>query len=146
MSEFHPEKPEKRPENEVLLMSAVAEASSLLRQAAEPRPGGELVKATIARVARYVSRHLPQPMSPGRAEDIWRQEARMIRAEEMDAIRAAADARRLREARDEFRELNARIAQIEATLLLSHPDADGAEDDALRAMARGPHRPMGGRR
>jgi len=76
-------------------MSGVAEAAMLMQTIAgyPQRP----VKAAIARAALRVSNFLAPPMSYGRAEDIWRQEARLIRSEEMDAIRAAAAERRRKE-------------------------------------------------
>lgn len=128
---------------QVVFMSAVAEAAHLLKLAAEPRPVGDTVKQAINRAARRVSRFLREPMHAGRAEDIWRARARLIRAEEMDALRKAAQQDRLaQEARNEFAELTARIARLEALALLQRPDLDSAEADALRAMARGQDRPM----
>lgn len=74
-------------------MSAVAEASTLLQMiAGQPeRP----VKAAIGRAVARLTPYLP--MSFTRAEDIWYGEARLIRAEEIDAIREAAEARRRKE-------------------------------------------------
>ena len=57
------------------------------------------VKAAIGRAAAFVSRFLAEPMTDGRAEDIWRLAARRIDAEEMEAIRLAdAERQRLKEA------------------------------------------------
>ncbi len=117
-------------------MSAVAEASTLLRDIAEPRPVGDSVKLAIGRSARRVSLFLPQPMAFGRAEDIWRREARAIRAEEMDAIRKAAKADRLaQEAKNEFTELKARIARLEAALRIQDEDFHSPSLDALGRVA-----------
>lgn len=79
-------------ENSERPMSGVSEASMLLQTVAgyPEKP----IKAAIARAALRVSNFLKPPMSYGRAEDIWRQEARLIRSEEMDAIRSAAAERR----------------------------------------------------
>lgn len=124
MSEFHPGNPEKRTEkSEPESMSGVAEASMLLRQIAEPRPIGDTVKAAITRATRRVSRFARAPVSPGRIEDLWRQEARRVSAEEMDAIRAAAasDRKLAREANNALAEIDARIARLEA-LLIQDPD------------------------
>jgi hypothetical protein len=107
---------------EVFLMSAVAEAACLLRQLAEPRPVGDTIKAAINRAARRVR------LSPGRTEDIWRQEARAVRAEEMDAIRRAVT----EEARSEYKRLVNRIASIEATLREGDQDFHCFDRDALR--------------
>lgn len=68
-------------------MSAVAEASMLLGELAEPHPPSR--KALFSRMTKLVRRYAGYDLSPGRAEDIWRQEARRVDAEEMDAIRAA---------------------------------------------------------
>lgn len=74
-------------------MSAVAEASALLQIiAGDPdRPVNAAIGRVVLRVARYL------PMSFGRLEDIWYQEARLIRAEEIDALREAAEERRRKE-------------------------------------------------
>lgn len=127
----------KSTENEVFLMSAVAEASVLLRKVAEPCPAGDSVKAAINRAARRVARFIPPHWAArwhyGRAEDIWRQEARGVWAEEMDAIRRAADARVAAEARDEHAALMARIARLETAMGLSDAEFAGPQIDALRA-------------
>src|SRR4051812_33292346 len=92
-------------------MSAVAEASILLRRIAEPRRADDSIKTLIVRAARRVSKFFP--ISPSRAEDIWRREARLIRAEEMDAIRKAADAARIvSEAKHERSKLEDRISRL----------------------------------
>lgn len=84
----------KSPNKEVFLMSAVAEAATLLRSVAEPCPAGDSVKSAINRAAKRVAKFIPPHWSSrwlvGRAEDIWRQEARGVWAEEMDAIRCVA--------------------------------------------------------
>jgi hypothetical protein len=142
MSEFHTLRSTKRTARKEAVMSIAAEASSLLRRVAEPRPVGDSVKAAISRAARRVSRFMAHPMTHGRAEDIWRQEARIIRAEEMDAIRkAAADTRLLAEGRDALAQIDARIARLEA-LLLQDEDFHGPQVAAHRAALRGPDRPL----
>ncbi|GJD51106.1 hypothetical protein OPKNFCMD_3857 [Methylobacterium crusticola] len=94
MSEFFSEiseKPSERSEHppETRRMTTLEEAAFLIKDVAEPRPAGDSVKAAIDRAARRVSAFLQEPMRYGRAEDIWRREARRISAEEMDALRAA---------------------------------------------------------
>lgn len=131
--------------SEVVSMSAVAEASALLRQIAEPRPVGDSVKAAITRAARRVSAHVPKHWNRwhvGRAEDIWHQQARGVWAEELDAIRAAADARAAQEARNEFREITNRIARLEAAMGVSDPEFGGPHLDALRSSVGGLDRPV----
>lgn len=134
MSEFRPEKSENPPERTVLLMSAVCEASDLMRLLAEPCLPGDSVKAAINRAAKRASRFLLKPMSFGRAEDIWRKEARAIRSEEMDALRRAS--KREQETRDEALALEARLARIEAALVAIDPDFHRDAIDALRRAAR----------
>lgn len=95
-------------------MSAVAEAASLLRQVAEPRPVGDTVKAAINRAARRVA------IRPSRVEDIWREEAKAIRAEEMDAIRRAAAGRK---AEEDARDTEAALAGLRA-LYRAYAEAD----------------------
>lgn len=71
-------------------MSVCTEAYDLVHEiAGEPaRPIKTALDRAKARIAPYLE------MSLSRVENIWRREARLIRAEEMDALRAAAAARR----------------------------------------------------
>lgn len=134
MQENRSEKSEKPTEFAVPTMSAVCEASDLLRAISEPCPPGDSVKAAINRAARRVSKFMAQPMRPGRAEDIWRKEARSIRSEEMDALRAAA--RREKAILDEAMDLEARLARIEAALSSINPLFDSEVLDEIRRAAR----------
>ncbi|WP_238297510.1 hypothetical protein [Methylobacterium soli] len=93
--------------------SMLSLASSMLREIAEPRPVGDTIKLAIARAARAVSSHLPEPMSYARAENLWRGEARRIDAAEMDAIRAA-HAARAKSLRQEIQQAQALVDQLEA--------------------------------
>lgn len=122
----------KYPEFSETSMSAVAEASVLLRRIAEPRMADDSVKTLIVRAARKVSRFFP--LTPSRAEDIWRREARLIRAEEMDAIRKAAEDRIVGEVKRERSELETRLARLEA-LLLQDEEFHSPEVAALRQLA-----------
>jgi hypothetical protein len=143
LSEFVTKKPEiltERAGREP--MSSVAEASFLLRRVAEPRPVGDTVKTAIIRAARRVSRYMLQPMAPGRAEDIWRREARAIRVEEMDAIRKAAAAdREVQEAKHVLADIDARIARLEA-LLVSDADFHGEQVAQARKALGGADRAL----
>jgi diadenosine tetraphosphate (Ap4A) HIT family hydrolase len=130
---------------EIIDMTAVAEAAKLLREVAAPVPAGDSVKAAIGRAASRVGKHIAPHFAPrwhaGRAEDIWRGEARGVWAEEMDAIRRAADAKSAEEARSELAELDARLARLEA-LLVQDEDFNRPQVDAWRASSRGPDRPV----
>lgn len=146
MSEKRPYKLEHRSNSaEIISMTAVAEAGRLLREVAEPVPAGDSVKAAIGRAARRVEKHIPAHFASrwhaGRAEDIWRGEARGVWAEEMDAIRMAADAQAAEEARSELAELDARLARLEA-LLVQDEEFHRPQVDAVRSMARRPDRPV----
>lgn len=94
-------------------MSSVAEASTLIRRAAEPRPVGDSVKAAIRRAARRIG------LSFTRAKDIWYGDARRIDAHEMDALRNLA----------------ARYARIAETLRHQDEDFYGTQADALEYFA-----------
>lgn len=96
MSEKPPELSEKPSESseasgEGRRMTTLDRAALLLQEIAEPRPIGDSVKAAITRAAKAVNAFLSdrEKLSYGRAEDIWRREARRIDAHELDAIRAA---------------------------------------------------------
>jgi hypothetical protein len=110
----HTERSEKRSEGRRLM--PIATASRLLHEIAEPRPVGDTVKAAITRAARAVSEVMSATtggtLSYGRAEDIWRCEARRIDAAEMDAIRAAHE-RRNRTLRAELQEASALADRLE---------------------------------
>ncbi|WP_018261337.1 hypothetical protein [Methylobacterium sp. WSM2598] len=140
MSEFFSENSEKDSErserpSEGRRMTTIDEASALLRDLAEPRPAGDSVKAAIDRAARRASAFLQEPMRYGRAEDIWRREARRIGAEEMDAIRAA-HTKRQREMADHGQTFAAVAESLER--LAARCDAAGGrvDPDQLRRAAR----------
>jgi len=124
-------------------VSDVSEAAFLLRRIAEPRPVGDSVKSAINRAAHRVS------LPPGRVEDLWYGEARMVRSREMDAIRAVDQTRQAKEARgrEQAVDLRAfyaaiieRLRQIDADFH-SHDvaallDAIGALGDVGRSVAK----------
>lgn len=124
---------EKRSEG--LRMTPIAQASRMMRDLAEPRPVGDTVKAAITRAARAVSAVLQEPMKYGRAEDIWRQEARRIDAAEMDAIRAAHE-RRHRSLREELRQAAALADRLERLAAEASPTGNPAASDEISATAR----------
>lgn len=99
--------------SERLEMSSVAEASVLIRKAAEPRPIGDSVKSAIRRAAHRLG------LSFTRAKTIWYGEARRIDAHEMDALRGLAE----------------RYANIAATLRHQDEDFYRTQADALEYFA-----------
>ena len=94
-------------------MSPSVEAAALMRQIAEPAPVGAHIETLIRDVGRKVG------VKFSRAKALWYREARIVRAEEMDAIRAAA-ARKQGEAEREvarkYGEIVERIARLESRL------------------------------
>lgn len=130
MSENHTEFSVNPTERKVHVMTAVAEASQHLQAIAKlGMSPGESVKSAINRAAKIVNdvgvgrKIIRDRIRTSRVEDMWRQHARRIDAEEMDAIRAAramleaAKHEKIEnDARSEFAELNARIAALEAAL------------------------------
>lgn len=102
----------------ISFVSAVAEAAFRLRRIAEPRPVGDRVKAAIDRAAKRVG--LPIQ----RVEHLWYGEARLVKSEEMDAIRRADEARLAKEnnAREQAAELGALFAGVAERLRTTDPD------------------------
>lgn len=132
----HPEHSEKRTEGR--RMTPGAQAARMLREIAEPRPVGDTVKAAITRAARAVSAAMNSTggaLSYGRAEDIWRGEARRIDAAEMDAIRDAYE-RRNRSLREELREARQLADRLERLALRAVPLTDPGVDAEIRDAAR----------
>lgn len=128
------EKPVRISENErVVFMNPSAEASHLIRYAAEPRPVGDSVKAAITRAARRVG------LGYERAKSLWYAEARRVDASEMDRLRAVAAERAAKQeeaAVHAHRQLVERISAIEARLAAIDPGFYGDAVAALR-VARG---------
>ena len=99
-------------------------------------------KLAVNKAARLVNSLLDHPIQPSRIYKIWRRDA-MAKAHELDALRAAAGI--AKEAKDEYRELNARIAKLEAAFRLSDSEFHGSQADALRQATGGSHSAVGGR-
>lgn len=113
-------------------MSALAEASALVRDVAEPRPVGDSVKAAIVRAARRLG------FTFTRTKDIWYGDARRIDSGEMDALRRAKAERRQSEARGEARAAVGRLLALREMLARRDPhfhrEDIAALERALRAM------------
>ena len=119
--------------------AALDEGTSLLTQIAGERRD----KLSVNKAARAINSLLERPIPAGRVYKIWRQEA-TPKAHELDALRAAAGI--AREARNEYRELTARIARLEAALRVQDAEFSGPQADALRQATGGPHSPLGSQR
>lgn len=124
MSDVFTEKSEKFTEGS--RMSSVAEASWLLDELAAPMPPSR--KEAFNRMAERVSRYTRFPLSPGRAEDLWRREARVVRAEEMDALRIAKRRHEEAKAREQAIRLAAVYAGIAARLRQTDENFHRIED------------------
>jgi hypothetical protein len=111
-------------------MSDVAFASELIKDVV-PAKGGATISARILATARNLGWRY------NRARDVWYEQARRIDAREMDQLRAAREARKLREASDEYKELRARIARIEAALIAQDENFYRPHVDALEQSLRG---------
>ncbi|MFC6792720.1 hypothetical protein ACFQE0_26070 [Methylobacterium komagatae] len=135
MSETRTEHSEKSSEGFRLMPTDVA--SRLLHEIAEPRPVGDTVKAAITRAANAMNQFLPKErrVSYGRAEDIWRREARRIDAAEMDAIRSAHEHRN-RTLREELRAAAALADRLERLAAQAIPSTDLAALDEVVSTAR----------
>jgi hypothetical protein len=119
------------------VMSAMAEASGLLRQIAGPGEPGELKKVAFARALRKLR---GASWTYNRVRDLWRQEPRArVSAEELNELRHAAGAREKAE-RDELAiRVEALEQQLRALASRIPQDADfyGAQADLLRSAVRG---------
>ncbi len=104
-----------------------------LHELAEPRPGGDKTKRAIERAAKRAG------LSYWRAFDIWYGKARRIEPYEADAIAEALDKKNREAARNELRDLQLRIARLEARLTQTDPDFHRASIDVLRSQ-NGPRR------
>lgn len=125
------------------MRSSATDAAALLRLIARNSTTDFVsVKAAINLAHRSLSKRLPG-LKVSRIEDIWRGEARMIRAEEMDAIRAEADAAIEREAQHAYRQVREDIRRLEAHVLAIE-NAIGTRDQPSFACAGHPHSALAG--
>ncbi|WP_371346494.1 hypothetical protein [Ancylobacter sp. IITR112] len=89
-------------------MSSACEAHDLIGQIAGAQALGSPIKTALSIVARRTG------LTERRVRGIWHREARAIRAEELDALRRAAEAQKKAEFDAEISELRARLARLEA--------------------------------
>jgi hypothetical protein len=105
--------------------------SNALKELAEPRPSGDLVKRAIERSARLVG------VSYTRAFDIWYGKARRIDATEAQKISEALEAKREEEARNEIHDLRTRLLKMEARIAAETADRRSASSHMARPEASG---------
>lgn len=88
-----------------------------LKELADPRPVGDLVKAAIGRAARITG------LSYTRAFDVWYGKARRIDAHEAARIEQAVQSKREEEARNEIHDLRTRLLKMESRLASQGTDS-----------------------
>ncbi|SDQ98994.1 hypothetical protein SAMN05519103_00325 [Rhizobiales bacterium GAS113] len=124
-------------------MSDITMAGGLLDDIAAPRGARESYKAVLHRVTRAVNavgaklNIIEAPIPSNRLDDIWRREARFVRAYEMRALEAAREAKLLGEARDVRNSVLARIEALEARLAAGDQDFHRDQIAALRGSILG---------
>jgi hypothetical protein len=124
---------------QVRFMSALAEASHLLRVVAGPYPAGDKAKTAQDRAWRRL-----KTWSRNRVEDIWKARPRVsVSAEELEQLRRIAREREAEDARAVVREAREIIARLEQCLRLSHPQLDREELGEVFGVARGPDSAVG---
>jgi hypothetical protein len=113
-------------------MSALVEASQLVKSLASPPMVGDTVKRQISRAARRI------PFwSTSRVKSIWyRDERYRISADDLSQLRLLANKQQQDAGHAELQKLRARVARLEAALRLADEDFHQHSLDALRGMAR----------
>lgn len=111
-------------------MSSAREASTLVRQVAEPRPVGDSVKSAIGRAARRLG------FTFSRTKDIWYEHARRIHADEIDRLRDQAGRREAALAVESLLVLRNRLAATD-------PEFHRGTIDALERALASVGRPVG---
>lgn len=111
-------------------MSATAEASQLVKAAAEPYRPGEGVQSAIRRAASRLG------WSFGRTRRVWYEEARRIDRDEIERARevAAKHSRNAELLRREREQARTYLARLEARLTAIDPDFYEREIMAAREM------------
>lgn len=121
-------------------MSALIEASQLVRSSAAPPMIGDTVKRQIDRASRRI-----KFWPASRVKSIWyRDERYRISADELAQLRLLADKNQQDEGHDELQQLRARVARLETALRISDPKFHRDQIDALRRMAGGDDSPVDG--
>ena len=104
--------------------------SDALKELAEPRLVGDLVKAAIGRAARITGRTYT------RAFDVWYGKARRIDAEEAQRIEQALQSKREEEARNEIHDLRTRLLKMESRLAAEAANGGRSGSHFMRLSVR----------
>ncbi|MDP4024439.1 hypothetical protein Q8W71_17580 [Methylobacterium sp. NEAU 140] len=119
------------------MTTAQSEARSLVELIAGPLRLGDNVKAALARVSVVTG------LGDRRVRAIWNNEARAIRADEMDRLRQVALDNRTREEADRaYRAHLARLAAAQEALRVPYPVEGSSADRRLGGVARGADRAL----
>lgn len=110
--------------------ATVADASLLLQELSRPQAEGEGIKSIIERTARAAK------LAYWRTFDLWYENARSVKQEEVDQIKAALRAKNERAALNELRDLKFRIARLEAALVSRDADFHSPEIDFAGELLR----------
>ncbi len=102
-----------------------------LRELAEPRPVGDLVKTAILRAARATG------LSYTRAFDVWYGKARRIDAHEAQQIADALQRKREEEAHNEIHQLRTRLLKMESRMAAQTADRNRIALSLTRQPLRG---------
>ncbi len=123
---------------DVSKMSALVEASQLVKALASPPMVGDTVKRQIARAARRI------PFwSTSRVKSIWyRDERYRIGADDLAKLRLLANKQQQDTGHAELQKLRARVARLEAALRLADEDFHSNQIDALRRSVGDPDSAM----
>lgn len=110
--------------------SALSEARGHVAAIIGPQPPGSRLKSLLPRVASRLG------MSERRVRAIWHGEARAIRSDEMDVLRAAAAGQAHKKASNATLTYATRLDDDAAALEARDPDFHRTEIDRLRDTAR----------
>lgn len=111
----------------------MSDASSMLREIAEPWSAGEKLKDALERTMRLTK------LAYWRSFDIYYDKARKIEDHEIENLKEALRIKNERAARNELHDLKFRIARLEAMLSASRdPDFHSPDVDFTRELLRSP--------
>lgn len=122
-------------------MSGISSEAAWILRGMARSDGVFSVKAAITAVHKRISEFLPS-IKASRVEDIWREQAKTIRAEEMDAIRKAAVKAKIDEAKHEYSGVMQDIKRLQALVDIL-ADKAGVDASTLLAESGIDHSPVG---